>query len=58
MFANKWNMVLRNKRRQPQDTRGTYAFFNWIRDALVENRERLRQAVRNIKRFMARSAAA
>ena len=26
--------------------------------ALVENRERLRQAVRNIKRFLAKSAAA
>ncbi len=38
LFANKWNMVLRNKRRQPQDTRGTYAFFAWIRDALEENR--------------------
>lgn len=38
LFANKWNMVLRNKRRQPADTRGTYAFFNWIRDALAENK--------------------
>jgi len=38
LFANKWNMVLRNKRRQPQDTRGTYAFYEWIRDALEENK--------------------
>ncbi|MSR59985.1 MAG: DUF1553 domain-containing protein [Planctomycetaceae bacterium] len=38
LFANKWNLVLRNKRRQPQDTRGTYAFFAWIRDALQENK--------------------
>ena len=38
LFANKWNMVLRNKRRQAQDTRGTYAFFNWIRDSLMENK--------------------
>jgi hypothetical protein len=38
LFANKWNMVLRNKRRQPQDTRGTYAFFAWIHDALEENK--------------------
>ena len=30
----------------------------YVRIALVENRERLRQAVRNIKRFMAKSAAA
>jgi hypothetical protein len=38
LFANKWNLVLRNKRRQPQDTRGTYAFFSWIHDALEENK--------------------
>jgi hypothetical protein len=38
LFANKWNMVLRNKRRQPLDTRGTYAFYEWIRDALLENK--------------------
>lgn len=38
LFANKWNMVLRNKRRQPQDVRGTYAFFAWIRDSLEENK--------------------
>ncbi len=30
----------------------------FVRIALVENRERLRQAVRNVKRFMAKSAAA
>jgi len=30
----------------------------FVRIALVENRERLRQAVRNIKRFLAKSAAA
>lgn len=38
LFANKWNLVLRNKRRQPQDTRGTYAFFAWIHNALEENK--------------------
>lgn len=38
LFANKWSLVLRNKRRQPQDTRGTYAFYNWIRDSLYENK--------------------
>src|SRR5579863_9263045 len=31
-------MVLRNKRRQPQDIRGTYAFYEWIRDSLDENK--------------------
>ncbi len=30
----------------------------YVRIALVENRERLRQAARNIKRLMAKSAAA
>ncbi len=38
LFANKWNLVLRNKRRQPQDLRGTYAFFSWIHDAIEENK--------------------
>ncbi len=38
LFANKWNMVLRNKRRQAQDTRGTYGFYRWIRDSLEENK--------------------
>jgi hypothetical protein len=38
LFANKWNMVLRNKKRQAQDTRGTYGFYNWIRDSLYENK--------------------
>jgi len=38
LFANKWNMVLRNKRRQPADTRGTYEFYNWIRQSIEENK--------------------
>jgi hypothetical protein len=38
LFANKWNMVLRNKRRQPADTRGTYEFYNWIRESIYENK--------------------
>ncbi|HEY1065208.1 MAG TPA: DUF1549 domain-containing protein, partial [Pirellulales bacterium] len=36
-FANKWNAVLRNKNRQNTQTRGTYAFHAWIRDALLTN---------------------
>lgn len=36
-FANKWSAVLRNKRQQPQHTRGTYAFHAWIRDAIYQN---------------------
>ncbi|MGQ0635232.1 MAG: DUF1549 domain-containing protein [Planctomycetaceae bacterium] len=38
LFANKWNLVLRNKRKQPLDVRGTFAFHNWIRDSLLENK--------------------
>jgi hypothetical protein len=38
LFANKWNMVLRNKRREQQDMRGHYAFYLWIRDSLAENK--------------------
>lgn len=38
LFANKWNLVLRNKKRQPDDTIGTYAFYQWIRDSLQENK--------------------
>ncbi|HWB10666.1 MAG TPA: DUF1549 domain-containing protein [Pirellulales bacterium] len=37
-FANKWSAILRNKRRSPNYTRGSYAFHGWIRDALYENR--------------------
>lgn len=37
-FANKWNMVLRNKRKQPDDQAGTYAFRQWIWDSLYENK--------------------
>lgn len=37
-FANKWNAVLRNKRHNETHQRGTYAFHNWIRQSLYENR--------------------
>lgn len=37
-FANKWNLVLRNKKRQADDTQGTYAFYQWIRDSLYDNK--------------------
>ncbi|MBS0209413.1 MAG: DUF1549 domain-containing protein [Planctomycetes bacterium] len=36
-FANKWNAILRNRRRQPGYIRGTYGFHEWIRDALADN---------------------
>lgn len=38
LFANKWNMVLRNKRRQAADMRGNIAFYTWIRDSLYDNK--------------------
>ena len=38
LFANKWNMVLRNKRREESDRAGTYAFHRWIRQSLDENK--------------------
>lgn len=37
-FANKWNAVLRNKKRQNEDQAGTYAFYQWIRNSLDENK--------------------
>ncbi|MCA9154483.1 MAG: DUF1549 domain-containing protein, partial [Planctomycetales bacterium] len=37
-FANKWNAILRNKRRQTQDRIATFAFHDWIRSSLHENK--------------------
>ena len=37
-FANKWNLVLRNKRKQEGDAEGTYAFRQWLWDNLYENK--------------------
>jgi len=36
-FANKWSMVLRNKRRNNNDIPYTFRFHRWIRQALAEN---------------------
>ncbi len=36
-FANKWSAVLRNKRRDANYVRGTYAFHDWIRQSLYDN---------------------
>ncbi|HEX6985885.1 MAG TPA: DUF1549 domain-containing protein, partial [Planctomycetaceae bacterium] len=38
LFANKWSMVLRNKRREESDKAGTLAFHRWIRQSLDENK--------------------
>ncbi len=37
-FANKWSAILRNKRRNANYMRGTYAFHSWIRDSLYHNK--------------------
>ena len=37
-FANKWSALLRNKRTDGNHRRGTYGFYNWIRDSLYVNK--------------------
>ncbi len=37
-FANKWNLILRNKRRSEEDKAGTYAFHRWIWQSIYENK--------------------
>ena len=37
-FANKWSALLRNKRSDGSHRRGTYGFYNWIRDSLYANK--------------------
>ncbi|HUY90988.1 MAG TPA: DUF1549 domain-containing protein [Pirellulales bacterium] len=37
-FANKWSAILRNKRRDANYTRGSYAFHGWIRQSLYDNK--------------------
>jgi hypothetical protein len=37
-FANKWSSLLRNRRSQGHYTHGTYAFHDWIRESLHENK--------------------
>jgi hypothetical protein len=36
-FAGKWSAILRNKRKDDQQKRGTYAFHSWLRSSLNEN---------------------
>ncbi|HYV27186.1 MAG TPA: DUF1549 and DUF1553 domain-containing protein, partial [Candidatus Eisenbacteria bacterium] len=37
-FANKWSALLRNKRAAPTYTRGTYAFYEWLRDSFLADK--------------------
>jgi len=37
-FANKWNAILRNKRRATGDRKATFAFHDWIRSSFYDNK--------------------
>jgi hypothetical protein len=37
-FANKWNAILRNRRTQDQHKNSTFAFHEWIRQSVYENK--------------------
>jgi hypothetical protein len=37
-FANKWNAILRNRRTQEQHKNSTFAFHEWIRQSVYENK--------------------
>jgi len=37
-FANKWMLVLRNRRETPGQKSGTFAFHRWIREQIATNR--------------------
>ncbi|MSU37193.1 MAG: DUF1553 domain-containing protein [Pedosphaera sp.] len=37
-FANKWSALLRNKRSDAKQSRGTLAFHSWIRNSLHQNK--------------------
>jgi hypothetical protein len=37
-FANKWAAILRNKRRLDVEKRATFAFHEWIRESLYQNK--------------------
>ncbi|HWL08010.1 MAG TPA: DUF1549 and DUF1553 domain-containing protein [Planctomicrobium sp.] len=38
LFANKWNMILRNKGEKPFEREMTYGFHQWIWNSLYENK--------------------
>ena len=37
-FANKWSLLLRNKKRHPEDATAMYAFYRWIWQSLYDNK--------------------
>ena len=37
-FATKWSAILRNKRRRNEDRVATFAFYDWIRQSMYDNK--------------------
>jgi Protein of unknown function (DUF1553)/Protein of unknown function (DUF1549) len=37
-FANKWMLILRNRRDKPSQQSGSFAFYRWIQQSIAENR--------------------
>ena len=37
-FANKWSALLRNKRTDAKQAHGTFAFYDWIRQSMADNK--------------------
>ncbi len=37
-FANKWSMILRNRKTKTEDLHGVYAFYQWIWNNLYDNK--------------------
>lgn len=38
LFANKWNLVLRNRKQQNEDRDGLYTFYEWIWESIDKNK--------------------
>ncbi len=37
-FANKWSMILRNRKTKAEDLHGVYAFYQWVWNNMYENK--------------------
>ena len=37
-FANKWSLLLRNRKQRPEDLPGVHAFYQWTWNAMYENK--------------------
>ncbi|MCA8986561.1 MAG: DUF1553 domain-containing protein [Planctomycetaceae bacterium] len=38
LFANKWSLLLRNKKQRNEDMTGVYAFYQWVWNNIYENK--------------------